>query len=139
MRTAGSPACELQVFGCGRADDAALRLRRAVKRTPPYPTPFAEFAQLLVLLKRFDAPGAGRANTRRAVRPRPDEFGAEILHRQPKPFRSAAGCAPDLENNRHRDRWSEPAGYARDMSALAPITGQIFRFIADHGSQGEVE
>jgi tetratricopeptide (TPR) repeat protein len=38
----------------GRADDAASRLRRAVKRTPPYPPAFAEFAQLLISLKRFD-------------------------------------------------------------------------------------
>jgi tetratricopeptide (TPR) repeat protein len=38
----------------GRADDAASRLRRAVKRSPPYPPAFAEFAQLLISLKRFD-------------------------------------------------------------------------------------
>ncbi len=38
----------------GRADDAASRLRRAVKRTPPYPPAFAEFAQLLISLQRFD-------------------------------------------------------------------------------------
>jgi tetratricopeptide (TPR) repeat protein len=38
----------------GRAEDAAARLRRAVKRSPPYPPAFAEFAQLLISLKRFD-------------------------------------------------------------------------------------
>jgi tetratricopeptide (TPR) repeat protein len=38
----------------GRADDAVSRLRRAVKRTPPYPPAFAEFAQLLISLKRYD-------------------------------------------------------------------------------------
>jgi tetratricopeptide (TPR) repeat protein len=38
----------------GRADDAASRLRRAVKRSPPYPPAFAELAQLLISLKRFD-------------------------------------------------------------------------------------
>lgn len=38
----------------GRPDDAASRLRRAVKRSPPYPPAFAEFAKLLISLKRFD-------------------------------------------------------------------------------------
>ena len=37
-----------------RIEDAASRLRRAVKRRPPYPPAFSEFALVLVSLKRFD-------------------------------------------------------------------------------------
>lgn len=38
----------------GRLDEGASRLRRALKRRPPYPSAFAELAHILVLLKRFD-------------------------------------------------------------------------------------
>lgn len=38
----------------GRLDDAASRLRRAIKRRPPYPPAFSEFAHVLVSVKRFD-------------------------------------------------------------------------------------
>lgn len=38
----------------GRLDDAASRLRRAVKRRPPYPPAFSEFGHVLVSLRRFD-------------------------------------------------------------------------------------
>jgi tetratricopeptide (TPR) repeat protein len=38
----------------GRLDDAAARLRRAIKRRPPYAPAFVELAQHLVELKRFD-------------------------------------------------------------------------------------
>ncbi len=38
----------------GRLDDAASRLRRAVKRRPPYGPAFSELAHVLFSLKRFD-------------------------------------------------------------------------------------
>jgi tetratricopeptide (TPR) repeat protein len=38
----------------GRIDDAASRLRRAVKRRPAYAPAFSELAHVLIALKRFD-------------------------------------------------------------------------------------
>jgi len=38
----------------GRIEDAASRLRRAVKRRPAYAPAFSELAQVLIALKRFD-------------------------------------------------------------------------------------